>query len=246
MSHPSLKYLDHRPWPLPAGKWAWRQSWLDLAFLHWPIDPPAIAPLLPSGLELDLFDRQAWIGVVPFRMTLQRRGFPLLPGVGAFAEINVRTYVRHQGRPGVWFFSLDAASGLAVWGGRQLFHLPYYRADINCQIRGDAVDYVAARRNNRKIRFAATYQPTGEVRTAPSGSLEHWLTERYCLFSHSAKRGWHCGDVHHIPWPLQQAEVEIKHNSMLDPLGLTLPDTQPLAHYAKGVDVALWDLRRAG
>jgi uncharacterized protein YqjF (DUF2071 family) len=245
MSHPSLQHLTHRPWPLPTGRWAWLQSWLDLAFLHWPFEPTEVAALLPPGVEIDTFEGRAWVAVVPFRMTLQRRGLPALPGAGRFAEINVRTYVRHHGKPGVWFFSLDAASGLAVWGGRRFFHLPYHRAAIELVDQGGMINYTSRRRGPSGARFAATYHPTGEVAPAPPGSLEHWLTERYCLFSHNHQRGWHCGEIHHEPWPLQTARADIKENSMLEPLGLALPDLPPLVHFARRIDVVLWGLRRA-
>src|SRR5690606_23244875 len=135
MSHPSLQHLAHRPWPLPAGRWTWLQSWLDLAFLHWPFDPGEVSALLPPGVVLDTFESRSWGGEVTLRMTLERRLLPSLPGAWKYAEINVRTYVRHHDKPCVWFFSLDATSGLAVLGGRRFFHLPYYKADIEIKER---------------------------------------------------------------------------------------------------------------
>src|SRR5262245_10075958 len=122
---------EHRPWPLPGRPWVMAMRWHDLLFAHWPVDPAVLRPLIPASLQIDTYDGQAWIGVVPFRMTGVRPRFvPPLPGLSAFAEINVRTYVTIEQKPGVWFFSLDAANRLAVWAARLSYHLPYCFARI--------------------------------------------------------------------------------------------------------------------
>ena len=124
------------------------QTWHDLLFAHWPIDPGLLARKLPVELPLDLFDDQAWIGVIPFHMTnVGPRGVPSLPGLSAFPELNVRTYVTLDGKPGVYFFSLDAASTLAVIGARTMFHLPYFRAAMSVHTDGRRVTYRSARRS---------------------------------------------------------------------------------------------------
>src|SRR5437867_5100192 len=129
MERKLLNQTSHRPWPLPSRPWVTTMRWHDLLFLHWPVRPEIIRPLIPNGLELDTFDGAAWIGVVPFRMTgVRLRWLPPLPGISAFPELNVRTYVRVRDRPGVYFFSLDAGSRTAVAMARAWFHLPYFHA----------------------------------------------------------------------------------------------------------------------
>ena len=127
--HRALTETAHRPWPLPTGPWIMSQSWHDLLFAHWPIDASHLRPLIPAALEIDKFQGEAWIGVVPFRMSgVRLRATPALPTLSAFPELNVRTYVTHGGKPGVWFFSLDAANAIAVSVARAWFHLPYFNA----------------------------------------------------------------------------------------------------------------------
>ncbi|HMQ30533.1 MAG TPA: DUF2071 domain-containing protein [Chloroflexaceae bacterium] len=237
---------DHRPWPRPRRPWLMAMQWHDLLFAHWPVDPAALRPHIAPPLELQTFDGRAWLAVVPFRMAGTRPRFlPATPLAGAFPELNVRTYVTAGGKPGVWFFSLDAASRLAVEAARLAFHLPYVHATMRCDPAGDGVRYASRRRpgDPRPAAFAGGYRPTGPAYTAAAGSLEHWLTERYCLYAANRRgRVWR-GEVDHGPWPLQPAEAEIAHNSMAAPLGLRL-DGAPLLHFARRIDVVAWGLER--
>jgi uncharacterized protein YqjF (DUF2071 family) len=242
MEKPKTASVAHRPWPLPTGRWTWQQQWYDLLFAHWPIDEEQLRPLMPEGLSVDTYDGRAWIGVVPFRMRIKRRGMPGIPTAYHFPELNVRTYVRHGDRPGVWFFSLDASSRLAVWGARRFFHLPYFYAKMRAHKAAGTVVYQSARPSCSPVRFAAKYRPIARVALAQHGSLEHWLTERYCLFCQAPGGEYYCGEIHHEPWPLQQAEAEIRENTMLAPLGLSLPEVEPLLHFSSSIDVALWPL----
>lgn len=239
--------VAHRPWPLPEGPSAWRQSWRELLFAHWPIEVADLRRLVPPTLDIDTFESRAWIGVVPFRMTGVRPRFaPALPWLSAFAELNLRTYVSYRGeRPGVFFFSLDAANPVAVRIARRMFHLPYFDARMSCRRAGDAVEY-SSRRTHRGAppgEFVGRYRPVGEVFRAGAGSLDHWLTERYCLYAAAGERVWRA-EIHHAPWPLQPAEVEIDACSLTDSWELELPARPPLAHYAERLDVVVWPLRR--
>jgi len=215
------------------------QKWRDVLFLHWPVDAPALRPLVPARLEIDTHAGQAWLGIVPFRMEgIRLRWLPPLPGTHAFPELNVRTYVTHRGEPGVWFFSLDAASAIAVAVARAWFGLPYYYARMSCRRDGDAVAYRAERRPEG-ARFYGRYRPDGPVRPAKEGSLEHWLVERYRLYAE--KRGrLLAGEVEHPPWPLQEATAEFTQEG-LSPVAL--PDAPPLRHYAAGLDVGIFSPR---
>ncbi len=239
-----LRQRDHRPWPVPDRRWVMTQRWHALLFAHWPVDPAHLRPLLPDGLALDTFDGEAWIGIVPFAMSHVRlRGLPALPLVSSFAEINVRTYVSAGGRSGVWFFSLDAGSSLAVAAARLWYRLPYHRARMAVRRDGEAIEY-HSRRDGGGAEFRARYGPTGAAGAARPGSLEHFLTERYCLFIARGGALWR-GDIHHAPWPLQPAECELRANTMVSPTGLRLPETAPVLHYADRLDVLLWTLRSA-
>jgi uncharacterized protein YqjF (DUF2071 family) len=240
--HPSLAHLSHRPWPLPGAAWTWRQSWRDLLFAHWPIEAARLRPLVPEGLAIQEFDGVAWIAVVPFRMTgVMRRYLPDLPWISAFPELNVRTYVERDGRPGVWFLSLDATNPLAVWAARRFFHLPYFRATMS--LRSGAAE-ILYRSERAGARFEAACQPVSEVYHAQAGSLEHWLTERYCLYARDGSGALWRNDVHHPPWPLQKAEARFKENTMAESHGLELKGAPALLHFARRIDVVVWSGER--
>lgn len=227
--------------------WIMRMRWLDLLFAHWPVPVDALRPLVPAGLEIDTFDGQAWIGVVPFRMEdVAPRFLPAIPGPGAFPELNVRTYVRRWGRGGVWFLSLDARSRLAVEGARVAFHLPYYTARMSSETNAGWVEYRSERTDSRgaPAEFRARYRPTGTVRTAPPGSLDAFLTDRMRLYAQDPHGGLHSTAIRHAPWPLQPAEAEIVTNTMADAAGVALPEVSPLLSFAKRLDVVGWWPRR--
>lgn len=240
--HPSLLELDHRPWPIPSRPWTWRQSWRDLAFLHWPIAAEALRPLVPPSLEIQQFEGSAWVGVVPFRMTgVMRRPLPDVPWVSAFPELNVRVYVERDGKPGVWFLSLDAANPVAVWAARRFFHLPYHLAAMSLVEHAGAIRYRSRRAG---AEFAARYRPTSGVYRAARGTLEHWLTERYCLYALARDGSLWRNDVHHPAWPLQSVDVELLQNGMLAPHGLEVDGAPALVHFARRLDVVVWDAER--
>lgn len=242
MAHAALSEVAHRPWPLSAAEWTWRQSWCDLLFAHWPIDATAVRHLVPRELEVQEFDGTSWIGLVPFRMTgVMRRPFPDMPWVSAFPELNVRLYVEHDGKPGVWFLSLDATNPLAVWAARRYFFLPYYRARMSLTPEGRGFRYASSR---PRARLDATYRPTSDAYRAKPGSLEHWLTERYCLYARSPGGAIFRNDVHHVPWPLQSAEATIEHNTMFEFHGISAPGEPALLHFARHLDVVVWNAER--
>ena len=223
------------------------QRWHDLLFAHWPLPVDALRRHLPSTLILDTFDGVAWIGVVPFRMSHVRlRGLPALPWLSAFPELNVRTYVTVEDKPGVYFFSLDAGNLVAVAVARWWFHLPYFRARMTCTSDGRSVSYRSSRthRGAPGAEFVGRYRPCGDVFRTVFGTLEHWLTERYCLYAADTDHCIYRGDIHHQPWPLQPAEAEIAVNTMADAHNVALPNTPPLLHFARQLDVIVWSPRR--
>jgi uncharacterized protein len=228
--------------------WVLRMRWLDLLFAHWPVDAEALARLLPAGLELDLRDGQAWLGIVPFTMAdVAPRGLPPFGRFSRFPEINVRTYVRHRDSPGIFFLSLDAASRPTVEGARRVFHLPYFHARMSSEAVGGEVAYRTKRldRRGRDASFEARYRPIGPVEVAPDGSLEAWLTDRKRLFSVDRRgRIWRA-EIEHPPWPLRPAEAEVGGNTMAAASGLILPDSAPHLRFAARLDVRAWAPQRA-
>lgn len=242
------------------GKPSWivAQRWENLLFAHWPVPESLLRPLLPSGLPLDTYEGQAWLGVVPFQMAgIHGRGLPPLPGLSALPELNVRTYVTLGGRPGVYFLSLDAASPAAVLFGRRVYHLPYYTADIS--VHGDGspslpgggdpgrsgVAYACRRRQHdgEPVEFRACYRPVGPACYAETGSLEDWLTARFCLYAAGRRGSLYRAGVQHAPWKLQPAEAVIKVNTMAAPHGLPLSGA-PLLHFSRRTAVHIGPPRR--
>lgn len=223
------------------------QRWHDLLFIHSPIAPEILRPLLPPQLELDTFDGQAWVGIIPFRVThASLRWLPPPPLLSRFPEVNVRTYVTMQGIPGVYFFSLDAGSPLAVLGARTVFHLPYFFARMHIKCRQEMIYYQSQRMGTQRPSpiYDAMYRPNGSVFIAHYGTLEYWLTERYCLYTVTEKNRVYRVDIHHRPWPLQPGEQVSKRNTMASAQGISLPDQPSLLHYAQQQDVLFWPLRR--
>ncbi len=247
MTHPALAHTAHRPWPLPTAAWTWRQSWRDLLFAHWPVPVELIRPLVPRALSIDTFDGATYLGIVPFRMAgVMRRPLPNLPYVSAFPELNVRVYVERDGRPGVWFLSLDATNRLAVAAARAVFHLPYYRAQIDITPDGDGYSYHCRRIDRTRGKpipaaFVGSYRPISDVYLAEPGTLEHWLTERYCLYAQAPDGTLSRTEVHHQPWPLQRAAAEISSNTISAVGGAPVSGPPGLLHFARRIDVVVWD-----
>ena len=245
--NPILREVDHRPWPLPAGPWIMTQTWHGLLFAHWPVPVAALRPLIPPALAIDTFEGQAWLGVVPFRMSgVRLRRTPALPWFSAFPELNVRTYVLAGGKPGVWFFSLDAGNPVAVSLARAWFRLPYFRARMSFEERGSWIDYHSVRAHSGATAaiLRVRYRPVGPVFFPRCGILEHWLTERYCLYAADARGRIFRSEIHHPPWPLQNTEAEIADNSMTRAAGIELPMGPPLLHFARRQDVVVWAPQR--
>lgn len=220
-----------------------RMTWSHLLFAHWPVPAPRLRPLLPEGLEVDRYDGSAWIGIVPFRMSgVRLRLLPPVPTASRFPELNVRTYVRAGDRRGVWFFSLDAGSRLVVHAARAWYGLPYHRARMEVEERDEAVRYRSRRTGSSRPAavFEGRYRPTGPAFRAGRESVARFLTRRLRLFARDRRGRLRAARVRHAPWPLRPAEARIRRNTMLDPLGLELPDTDPVLHYVDRLEVRAW------
>ena len=227
---------EHRPWPLPGSPWTSAQSWVDLAFLHWPVDAGVLRKLIPGSVELETYDDAAWLGVVPFLLTdFRLRGLPPFPRYSTFPELNVRTYVTRDGKPGIWFFSLDAASRIFVEAAKMRYRLPYHHAHMSCRRDGDHVHYESGRDG---AAFSASYRGDGPLFHAEPGSLDAFLTERYCLYTEDGGRVYRA-EIHHPPWDLQRGEAHVDLNTIVP---LPLGDAPPLVLFSPRQDTVVWPL----
>jgi uncharacterized protein YqjF (DUF2071 family) len=230
----ALDDAAHRPWPAPDGPWKQAQTRTDVLFAHWRIGLDEAARLLPPGLPLDTFEGEAWLGVVPFRLAHVRvRGLPPFPGM-TFGQVDVRTYVTVDDRPGIWLCSVDVSNPLLLEAAKRSHRLPAYRARIASSRDGAAAETETDRDG---LRFTARYRPTGDPYTAEPGSLEHYLTERYCLYTADGGRLYRA-ELHHPAWRVQRAEATIA-SSTLAPVALE-GDAHVL--YAASQDVLIWPL----
>lgn len=243
----TLRECRHRPWPLPDRPWVMGQTWEDLLFMHWPVDPDELRAAVPPQIPIDTFEGHAWVGVTPFTVTGMHPRLTLpLPYTARFPELNVRTYATIDGRPGIWFFSLDTPNRAAVAAARRIYRLPYFRSQIAVRHDGDRVRFAARRTSGDAppASIALEYAPSGPRYTAERGSFEEFATERYCLYTLNDRGEVLRGDIHHPPWPLRQAEATVAGNAMGKELGIAL-DGEPRLHFAGRQDVVFWLNERA-
>jgi uncharacterized protein YqjF (DUF2071 family) len=240
-----LEETGQRPWPLPEGPWLMGQTWIDLLFAHWRVDENLLREVVPASLPIDTYEGSAWLGVTPFCVRgLRLRGTVPAPVVSSFPELNVRTYVSVDGKPGIYFLSLDADSCAAVHAARRAYRLPYFRSRIGVEHDEEGIGYDLMRtsEDGPPAYFAARYGPQGAKLPIREGSLERWLTERYCLYTLDDEQQIQRGEIHHPPWPLREAWAEIETNTMTTPLGFEL-EGEPLLHFSRRQDVVIWPLR---
>lgn len=228
----------------PRGYPVMRQKWGKLLFMHWPCPIKTVRRLVPESLAIDTFNGSAWVGIVPFTMWGIRPALtPSLPGLSAFHELNVRTYVHRDGVPGIYFFSLDASLPVAVWAARRFYHLPYYSAEISLEESRGEIFYRSRRvhADAPDARFFARWLPGAELPPAHPASLEFFLTERYCLYTEYRQRLYRCR-IHHPPWPLRQADLSEFDSNLLPSHGIPQPADPPILHYAEKIAVDIWPL----
>src|SRR5829696_7588119 len=212
------------------------QTWHDLLFAHWAIDPAALRRVVHPSIPIDTWDGQAYVGLTPFGIRgLHARGLPPIPGGASFPELNVRTYATVNGRPGIYFLSLDAANWAAVFAARRAYRLPYFRSRMAMRVDGDRVWYRSERVYGPPAAFEGSYGPTGSARAPAPDSIEYWLAERYCLYTVDERGEVLRADIHHAPWPVAPAGGTIAYNTMLDHYGIELPG-EPLMHFARRQD----------
>jgi hypothetical protein len=239
---------SHRPRPLPSGRWAMTQRWNDMLFAHWPVPAQALTPRLPQELQVDTFQGTAWLGVAPFWMDrIKIRGVPPIPGARSFPALSLRTYVRDQrtGVAGMYFFSLDVSNLLAVGVGKAFYHLPFHWAQMDLEQRADREFSFSSRRrlSNWPVAFRARYRglgPTHKLAESRCGTLENFLMERPCLFGRNQSGQTIRASLHHVPWPLEEAEAEIEQNDLAAAIGICLPEQKPVLYYSRRLAVYIW------
>jgi len=243
-----LVRTSHKPRPLPAGRWAMTQRWNDLLFAHWAIPTPVIEALLPEWLEADSFQGSAWLGAVPFWLDrIKIRGIPTIPGLRNFPDLNLRTYVRDRitGTPGFYCFSVDSSNLFAVVVANMVYHLPYRLAEMHLEQRSEREFAFYSRRRfaRQQAIFSARYRglgPSSRLAEIRAGSFEYFMTERPCVFSTNRAGQPIRANLHHVPWPLEEAEAEIDRNDLATAAGIQLPDKDPVLHYSRRLAVYVW------
>ena len=231
-----LAHTSHRPFPVPKTPWLIQQSWQNVLFAHFPLPLETVRAQVPAAFELDTYDGRAWVSAVAFRIDpFKTRGMPLSM---RFPELNLRTYVKVGGKPGVYFFSLDAASHAAVTGARALFRLNYFYAAIEVKGHG-RTEFTSKRLERPRADFTASYRVAGDPLSISTESLDYWLVERYCLFTARGGPAFRV-DIHHMPWVLQPASAQLQPNDLFAASGLPAPDSPPLLHYSVRQDVLTW------
>jgi uncharacterized protein len=227
----------------PPGSPLMYQSWDKLLFMHWQVPAQSLRPLIPDSLSIDTFEGRAWVAISPFTVRDARPIFtPPLPWVSDFHEINVRTYVHLGGVPGVWFFSLDANSLVAVLGARAFFRLPYHVAKIMMRQEGETIHYQSVREvDSASVEFQASWQVQEEIGQAEPDTLEFFFVERYCLYTTAGTSLYRCR-IHHRPWRLRNAHLSALLSTMIAAQGLSEPTEKPLLHYSESLDVEIWGL----
>lgn len=233
-----LNTTNHRPWPLPESRWKYYQEWNKSLFMHWTVDPAIIEPLIPADITLDLFEGKAWVSVVAFTMQkIRPRHLPFFKPISDFHEINVRTYVTKNNKPGVYFINIEAQKAVSVFLSRNISGLPYEKAVMHRKEQPALCIYTSSNLP-KKFHLHAEYEITKKDITKTP--LDLFLTERYCLYV-PVQNQFYRYNIHHVAWPLQAVTIhkltlqyQIGHfwvNSNTPPL---------LSHYSEGVKVVAW------
>lgn len=240
-----LKSTDHREYPLPKGPWIMMQKWDHLLFLNWPVSKQVMTPHIPPGLELDSYNGDAWISIIPFKVSKMRlRNMPQIPYFRSFLELNVRTYVKHRGVKGVYFFSLDASKLHAVLGAR-IATLPYFYANMKMKQYRDTLSYSSTRKGGQSANFKGNYQPITGNFYPKQDSLNHWLLERYFLWTYRSGSLFQAG-IHHKPWKVQDATIHIDTQTLTSFLPDGTLSAQPVAQYASTKTALFWMVKKVG
>ncbi|MFK2824799.1 DUF2071 domain-containing protein [Bacillus sp. B190/17] len=242
--HEAFLHVKHRPIPLPRSPWIMTQLWTDLLFMHWAVDPQALKHVIPAPLQLDLYEKSAWLGIVPFRVAgMRARGLPPLPFLHSFLQLNVRTYVTYKGVPGVYFFNLDVNHLPSVFGARVLYSLPFRFAKMTASINSSCHFQSLYSFGGKKDELHVSYNPVSDPYFGEPGTFEYWAAERYCLFTERRNKLYR-GDIHHTKWTLQKAAAVIHRNTAASFLPHTYFQQEPILHFSKSKQAFFWPLQK--
>ena len=235
-----ISQTGHRLRPLPKMPWLMALNEEHVLFMHWPLPVEQLRPLVPPKMEIDTYNGQAWLSLIPFRMgNLHLRDLPPVPGTSTVIQVGLRTYIHVNHEPAIYYLTLYADNLLYMWIARHLFQLPYHKAQMKFN-QNDAGFHFECHDPASGAEFVGSYRPFGHSSPAKPGSLEYFLLERYTLFAQSPEGGLYRGEVHHLPWPVQSVEVKIERNTIPNTVGITLPQTDPLLHFSPGVHDIAW------
>ncbi len=223
-----LSSTSHRPWMLPRKKWNFYQEWNEPVFLHWEVEPDIIKGMIPKNVELDTLHGKAWVSLVPFQISIKPRYLPSFPPISSFNEINLRTYVKHEGKTGVYFLQIEGEKALSCWIARLTSGLPF----LHSKIRRSKSRIIA---QNEKLDSALEidYQPLEFI--ANPSSTDLWLSERYALFVERNQEIF-TYEVHHLPWKLHKVDVHAGKISY-PKYGNILQGEPQITHYSPGTQV---------
>ena len=241
-----IKKQDHRSWHVPSKNWIMRQTWKNVLFAHWPILPERLRSSIPSSLDIDTYQQMAWLGVVIFEIEgIYFRGLPPISVVFSFPEVNLRTYVQHKGKPGVFFLSLDVGNWASLAISKRWYHLPYCKAKISYRKETPfTVKVCVTEIVKLPLHSKGVLQTDLRSYFPEEGTIDHWLTERYCLYSVDRKGNIYCGDIHHKPWSLQKAQAVLSNNTLPAPFGINISVDEPILHFSKGLDALFWNIKK--
>lgn len=238
-----LQQTAHRSIPIPDRPWVMSQRWDHLLFMHRRVSKDVVNEFIPRALDLDTYNGEAWISIIPFEVNdMHARAMPRIPFLHSYLELNVRTYVRYQGQPGVYFFSLDANLLPAVLGARTL-SLPYFYADMRMTKDGIGFHLSSGRKKTKTRKFNGNYRPTTSPYSPQQESLTKWLLERYILWQGKGDTLIQ-GDIHHCPWEVYDAEALIETETVTAFLPESSLYGDPIFHYAKSRRVLFWPLKK--
>ena len=231
----------------PRRDWKWSQAWENVLFLHWPVEDGPLVGQLPAGLEIDRWEGSAWVSIVAFRLANVRlHGLPPIPLCTDFLEVNVRTYVRHRGEPGIYFLQMYGDGRIAVAAARLLTLLPYRYCPMQCRLEGGAWHWrCGASSAGPAALLAGQFIAEGHSRRAEAGSLDEWLVERYAAFVPDGRGRLFRMEVEHPPWEIARVALQFSGaECVAEFLGAEALQA-PLGHFSRGTEARLAPLTLA-
>ena len=221
-------------------RWTMTQVWENVLFAHWSLPMEVVRKHIPAELEVDTFNGEAWVGVILFKMNGFKLRFTPFRYPFSFPEINLRTYVKVNERPAIFFMTLDAADPLVVSVAKRWYRLPYFHAKMSFSKQEDMISFHSERKSvGDSVVIGGEFYPVSEQFVPKDGSIDHWLTERYVYFNKDPNNHIYWGEVYHEPWQLRKVSGKFSDNTLLHPYQIELPGEPHLLHYSRGVEAQM-------